>query len=43
MVRSDQHCQGSAGERTGSVRVSLHVYNEEAEIDRLLSVLASLA
>lgn len=43
MVRSDQHCQGSAGERTGSVRVSLHVYNDEAEIDRLLSVLASLA
>jgi cysteine desulfurase/selenocysteine lyase len=43
MVRSDQHCQGDAGERTGSVRVSLHVYNEVAEIDRLLSVLASLA
>ncbi|MFD8154684.1 aminotransferase class V-fold PLP-dependent enzyme [Streptomyces sp. NPDC059720] len=43
MVRSDHLCQGDAGERTGSVRVSLHVYNTEEEIDRLLSVLASLA
>ncbi|WP_229910951.1 aminotransferase class V-fold PLP-dependent enzyme [Streptomyces aurantiogriseus] len=43
MVRSDHHCQGSAGEKTGSVRVSLHVYNTVEEIDRLLSVLASLA
>ncbi|MFM9610512.1 aminotransferase class V-fold PLP-dependent enzyme [Streptomyces niveiscabiei] len=43
MVRSDNHCQGSAGERTGSVRVSLHVYNTDEEIDRLLTVLASLA
>ncbi|MFE7900507.1 aminotransferase class V-fold PLP-dependent enzyme [Streptomyces sp. NPDC057424] len=42
MVRSDHHCQGDAGERTGSVRVSLHVYNTVEEIDRLLSVLASL-
>jgi cysteine desulfurase/selenocysteine lyase len=42
MVRSDNHCQGEAGERTGSVRVSLHVYNTVEEIDRLLSVLASL-
>lgn len=42
MVRSDNHCQGSAGETTGSVRVSLHVYNTPEEIDRLLSVLASL-
>ena len=43
MVRSDHHCQGDAGEKTGSVRVSLHVYNTDEEIDRLLSVLASLA
>ncbi|MEU1850826.1 aminotransferase class V-fold PLP-dependent enzyme [Streptomyces sp. NPDC019990] len=43
MVRSDHHCQGDAGEKTGSVRVSLHVYNTVQEIDRLLSVLASLA
>ncbi|MFH9013493.1 aminotransferase class V-fold PLP-dependent enzyme [Streptomyces sp. NPDC017943] len=43
MVRSDHLCQGDAGERTGSVRVSLHVYNTVEEIDRLLSVLASLA
>ncbi|PAZ14711.1 cysteine desulfurase [Streptomyces sp. SA15] len=42
MVRSDNHCQGSAGETTGSVRVSLHLYNTPEEIDRLLSVLASL-
>ncbi|WP_030244444.1 MULTISPECIES: aminotransferase class V-fold PLP-dependent enzyme [unclassified Streptomyces] len=42
MVRSDHHCQGDAGEKTGSVRVSLHVYNTVEEIDRLLSVLASL-
>ncbi|MCZ0990588.1 aminotransferase class V-fold PLP-dependent enzyme [Streptomyces diastatochromogenes] len=42
MVRSDSHCQGSAGEKTHSVRVSLHVYNTEEEIDRLLSVLATL-
>ncbi|WP_031487203.1 aminotransferase class V-fold PLP-dependent enzyme [Streptomyces bicolor] len=42
MVRSDHHCQGSAGERTGSVRVSLHVHNTAEEIDRLLAVLATL-
>ncbi len=42
MVRSDQHCQGSAGERTGSVRVSLHVHNTAEEVDRLLAVLATL-
>ncbi|GAP48464.1 aminotransferase class V-fold PLP-dependent enzyme [Streptomyces azureus] len=42
MVRSDNHCQGDAGEKTGSVRVSLHAYNTVEEIDRLLSVLASL-
>jgi cysteine desulfurase/selenocysteine lyase len=42
MVRSDQHCQGSAGERTGSVRVSLHVHNTVEEVDRLLAVLATL-
>lgn len=43
MVRSDNHCQGGAGEKTGSVRVSLHVYNNVEETDRLLSVLASIA
>jgi cysteine desulfurase/selenocysteine lyase len=42
MVRCDHHCQGGAGERSESVRVSLHVYNTVEEIDRLLSVLASL-
>ncbi|WEB38656.1 aminotransferase class V-fold PLP-dependent enzyme [Streptomyces yunnanensis] len=42
MVRTDGHCQAGAGERTSSVRVSLHVYNTPEEIDRLLAVLASL-
>ncbi|QHC23993.1 aminotransferase class V-fold PLP-dependent enzyme [Streptomyces sp. GS7] len=42
MVRTDGHCQGRAGERSSSVRVSLHVYNTPEEIDRLLAVLASL-
>ncbi|MFB7495114.1 aminotransferase class V-fold PLP-dependent enzyme [Streptomyces sp. NPDC056161] len=42
MVRCDQHCQGGAGERSESVRVSLHVHNTVEEIDRLLSVLAAL-
>ncbi|TXS50068.1 aminotransferase class V-fold PLP-dependent enzyme [Streptomyces sp. uw30] len=42
MVRCDQHCQGGAGERTGSVRVSLHVHNTVEEVDRLLTVLATL-
>ncbi|MFF8973478.1 aminotransferase class V-fold PLP-dependent enzyme [Streptomyces sp. NPDC014995] len=41
MVRSDHHCQGSAGEESESVRVSVHVYNTAEEIDRLLSVLAT--
>ncbi|KUL37893.1 cysteine desulfurase [Streptomyces sp. NRRL F-4489] len=43
MVRTDGHCQAGAGERDGSVRVSLHVYNTPEEIDRLLAVLTSLA
>ncbi|GAA2544313.1 MULTISPECIES: aminotransferase class V-fold PLP-dependent enzyme [Streptomyces] len=42
MVRADSLCQAGAGERDGSVRVSLHVYNTVEEIDRLLAVLASL-
>ncbi len=42
MVRCDQHCQGSAGEKTGSVRVSTHVYNAPEEIDRLVEVLTGL-
>jgi cysteine desulfurase/selenocysteine lyase len=42
MVRSDNHCQGSSGETTGSVRVSTHVYNTAEEIDRLTDVLRSL-
>lgn len=42
MVRADSLCQAGAEEETGSVRVSLHVYNTDEEIDRLLTVLASL-
>ncbi|MDH6117740.1 aminotransferase class V-fold PLP-dependent enzyme [Kitasatospora sp. GAS204B] len=42
MVRADGHCQGRAGERDSSVRVSLHAYNTVAEIDRLLAVLATM-
>ncbi|WAU82028.1 aminotransferase class V-fold PLP-dependent enzyme [Streptomyces sp. Qhu-G9] len=42
MVRADSLCQAGAGEKDGSVRVSLHVYNTVEEIDRLLSVLTEL-
>ena len=42
LVRADGHCQGSAGETTSSVRVSLHAYSTEAEVDRLLAALAAL-
>ncbi len=42
MVRANAHCQGPAGERDSSVRVSLHAYNTVAEVDRLLAVLAQL-
>ncbi|MGC9436846.1 aminotransferase class V-fold PLP-dependent enzyme [Streptomyces sp. WG5] len=43
MVRADTLCQAGAAEKDGSVRVSLHVHNTVEEIDRLLTVLASLA
>jgi cysteine desulfurase/selenocysteine lyase len=42
MVRADDHCQSERGEKTTSVRVSLHVYNTVDEIDRLLGVLTDL-
>jgi len=42
MVRANAHCQGPAGERESSVRVSLHAYNTVEEVDRLLGVLARL-
>jgi cysteine desulfurase/selenocysteine lyase len=42
LVRADGHCQGDQGEKTASVRVSLHVYNTAEEVDRLLSVLTEL-
>ncbi len=42
MVRADGHCQSGQGEKTASVRASLHVYNTVDEVDRLVSVLADL-
>jgi cysteine desulfurase/selenocysteine lyase len=42
MVRADGHCQAEAGEKTTSVRVSVHAYNTAEEIDRLLDLLKSL-
>ena len=42
MVRADGHCQGEQGEKTSSVRVSVHAYTSADEIDRLLAVLATL-
>jgi cysteine desulfurase/selenocysteine lyase len=42
MVRADDHCQGEGGEKTTSVRVSLHVYNTVEEVDRLVEALAAL-
>ncbi|WP_374778523.1 aminotransferase class V-fold PLP-dependent enzyme [Streptomyces sp. NBC_01310] len=42
MVRSDGHCQAGAGEKEGSVRVSLHVHNTPEEVEELLATLASL-
>nr|WP_221380461.1 aminotransferase class V-fold PLP-dependent enzyme [Actinoplanes polyasparticus] len=42
LVRADGHCQGTDGEKTSSVRVSLHVYNTADEVDRLLATLSAL-
>lgn len=42
LVRADDHCQGERGEKTTSVRVSMHVYTTAEEIDRLLQVLEGL-
>jgi cysteine desulfurase / selenocysteine lyase len=42
LVRADGHCQGEQGEKTSSVRVSLHVHNTVEEIDRLIDRLAAL-
>ncbi|GLW34599.1 aminotransferase class V-fold PLP-dependent enzyme [Actinoplanes regularis] len=42
LVRADGHCQGDQGEKTSSVRVSLHVHNTEREVERLLTRLAEL-
>ena len=42
MIRADDHCQSDKGEKTASVRVSLHIYNTAEEIDRLLQILTEL-
>ncbi len=41
MVRTGDHCLGRKSQGDDYIRVSLHVYNNESEIDRLVSVLAS--
>jgi cysteine desulfurase/selenocysteine lyase len=43
LVRADGHCQAEAGEKTSSVRVSVHAYTSAEEIDRLLELLTRLA
>ncbi|MFC9979267.1 aminotransferase class V-fold PLP-dependent enzyme [Gordonia sp. NPDC127522] len=42
MVRADGHCQGRDGEKTASVRASLHAYTSADEIHRLIEVLREL-
>jgi cysteine desulfurase/selenocysteine lyase len=42
MVRADSLCQAGADEAHGVVRVSLHVYNTQEEVDRLITVLEEL-
>ncbi|MFC4069895.1 aminotransferase class V-fold PLP-dependent enzyme [Actinoplanes subglobosus] len=42
LLRADAHCQAPQGEKTASVRASVHVYNTPAEIDHLLTTLAAL-
>ncbi|MGW5349779.1 aminotransferase class V-fold PLP-dependent enzyme [Streptomyces sp. NPDC004031] len=42
MVRADSLCQAGADEERAVVRVSLHIYNTEEEIDRLVAVLTGL-
>jgi cysteine desulfurase/selenocysteine lyase len=42
LVRADGHCQAPQGEKTSSVRVSLHAYNSVAEVDRLIAALTAL-
>jgi cysteine desulfurase/selenocysteine lyase len=42
LIRADGHCQADQGEKTASVRVSLHVYNTVEEVDRLVAALAAL-
>ena len=42
MLRADGHCQSEQGEKTASVRASMHVYNTVEEVDRLVSALVAL-
>ncbi|MEU6848907.1 aminotransferase class V-fold PLP-dependent enzyme [Actinacidiphila alni] len=43
MVRADSLCQAGAQGTDAVVRVSLHVYNTEEEVDRLIAVLTTLS
>jgi len=42
MVRADGHCQGRDGEKTASVRASVHAYTSADEVHRLIEVLREL-
>ncbi|MFE0751701.1 aminotransferase class V-fold PLP-dependent enzyme [Gordonia sp. NPDC058843] len=42
MVRADGHCQGRDGEKTASVRASVHAYTSADEVRRLIEVLGEL-
>ncbi|MFT4395308.1 aminotransferase class V-fold PLP-dependent enzyme [Gordonia lacunae] len=42
MVRADGHCQGRDGEKTASVRASMHAYTSADEVHRLIEVLREL-
>lgn len=42
MVRSDSHCQAAQGEKTASVRVSVHAYTSIEETNRLIEAVTEL-
>lgn len=41
-VRTGDHCVGKAEQNTDFVRISLHVYNNESDIDRFVDVMSAL-
>ena len=42
MVRSNNHCQAGTQDADGSVRVSLHVYSTESEVERALEIIRAV-